>query len=287
MPASIAPIGDDCNRGYSWPCKGPDAANFCCEENHTMTTASPDDASVRFSDRIETRMGYTSPTERTQETDWSNWERWMAGHKSAVYQDIASEMIDPLEQRLRTLELELAQTRGALDVLRDGALDVLRDRGASSTDNVNETIDKIRTDFQEKVKEIELRLAETIGTVDVLRGKGVPGALHVRGTFNSGATYCLNDVVASGGSSWVALKDSPGTIPGPGWQLIASQGRRGVAGEKGERGPQGSPGLSGATIREWKIDRARYVATPVMSDGGEGPPLELRGLFEQFLHETR
>jgi trans-2-enoyl-CoA reductase len=35
------------------------------------------------------------------------------------------------------------------------------------------TIDKIRSDFQEKVKEIELRLAETIGTVDVLRGKGV------------------------------------------------------------------------------------------------------------------
>jgi hypothetical protein len=24
-----------------------------------------------------------------------------------------------------------------------------------------------------------------------------------------------------------------------------------------------------------------------MSDGGEGPPLELRGLFEQFLLETR
>ena len=41
------------------------------------------------------------------------------------------------------------------------------------------------------------------------------------------------------------------------------------------------------TIRDWKIDRARYVATPIMSDGSEGPPLELRGLFEQFLHETR
>jgi hypothetical protein len=45
-------------------------------------------------------------------------------------------------------------------------------------------------------------------------------------------------------------------------------------------------GLSGATIRDWKIDRARYVATPVMSDGREGPPLELRGLFEQFLYEA-
>jgi hypothetical protein len=37
----------------------------------------------------------------------------------------------------------------------------------------------------------------------------------------------------------------------------------------------------------WKIDRSRYVATPVMSDGSEGPPLELHGLFEQFLSEVR
>ena len=41
-------------------------------------------------------------------------------------------------------------------------------------------------------------------------------------------------------------------------------------------GPQGNPGLSGATIRDWKIDRARCVAIPVMSDGSEGPRLELR-----------
>jgi hypothetical protein len=40
--------------------------------------------------------------------------------------------------------------------------------------------------------------------------------------------------------------------------------------------------LSGATIRDWKIDRARYVATPLMSDGREGPPLELRGLRAIF-----
>jgi hypothetical protein len=44
--------------------------------------------------------------------------------------------------------------------------------------------------------------------------------------------------------------------------------------------------LSGTTIRDWKIDRARYVAMPIMSDGREGPPLELRGLFEQFLRDA-
>jgi hypothetical protein len=108
------------------------------------------------------------------------------------------------------------------------------------------------------------------------------GSLAVCGTFDETADYRRLDVVARNGGSFVALKDGPGPCPGSGWQLLASQGKRGVAGEKGERGPKGDPGLSGATIREWKVDRARYVATPVMSDGREGPPLELRGLFEQF-----
>jgi hypothetical protein len=111
-------------------------------------------------------------------------------------------------------------------------------------------------------------------------------SITVRGTFYETAEYRRLEVVALNGGSFVALKDAPGPCPGSGWQLLASQGKRGVAGEKGERGPQGAPGSSGATIRDWKIDRARYVATPVMSDGREGPPLELRGLFEQFLHEA-
>jgi len=51
--------------------------------------------------------------------------------------------------------------------------------------------------------------------------------------------------------------------------------------------PEGDAGASGATIVGWKIDHERYVATPVMSDGRDGPPLELRGLFEQFFLEAR
>jgi hypothetical protein len=109
----------------------------------------------------------------------------------------------------------------------------------------------------------------------------------VRGTFDQSTEYRRLDVVALNGGSFIALKDAPGPCPGSGWQLLASQGKRGVAGARGERGTKGDPGLSGVTIREWKIDRERYVATPVLSDGSEGPPLELRGLFEQFLHETR
>ena len=111
-------------------------------------------------------------------------------------------------------------------------------------------------------------------------------SITVRGTFNETQEYRHLDVVARNGGSFVALKDVPGPCPGAGWQLLASQGKRGVAGDRGERGQQGNPGLSGATIRDWKIDRALYVATPVMSDGREGPPLELRGLFEQFLADA-
>jgi hypothetical protein len=115
-------------------------------------------------------------------------------------------------------------------------------------------------------------------------------SVNIRSTFDANADYRRLDVVALNGGSFVALKDAPGPCPGAGWQLIASQGKRGTPGEKGERGPpglRGDPGLTGATIRDWKIDRARYVATPVMSDGRDGPPLELRGLFEQFFLEAR
>src|SRR5262245_27891935 len=54
----------------------------------------------------------------------------------------------------------------------------------------------------------------------------------VRGTFNETAEYHRLDVVALNGGSFIALKDAPGLCPGPGWQLIASQGKRGAAGEK-------------------------------------------------------
>jgi hypothetical protein len=144
-----------------------------------MTSPSPTDSTVRFTDTVKTRASSARPAAE----NWDGWENWLAARLDqrceAVYEAVGTalgELTGPLEKRIKALELQLAETRGALDVLRDGALDVLRDKGASSTDNVNETIDKIRTDFQEKVKEIELRLAETIGTVDVLRGKGSTSA---------------------------------------------------------------------------------------------------------------
>jgi hypothetical protein len=36
----------------------------------------------------------------------------------------------------------------------------------------------------------------------------------------------------------------------------------------------------------WKIDRTTFSAMPIMSDGSEAAPLELRALFEQYQIET-
>ncbi|MEY9235157.1 hypothetical protein ABIF68_003668 [Bradyrhizobium japonicum] len=111
----------------------------------------------------------------------------------------------------------------------------------------------------------------------------------IMGTYREGESYSFLNIVALGGSSFVARTDDPGPCPGEGWQLIASAGRPGKQGQKGERGEQGQRGERGAvapTILGWKIDRERYCATPIMSDNSEVEPLQLRALFEQFHDEA-
>ena len=87
------------------------------------------------------------------------------------------------------------------------------------------------------------------------------------------------------GSSFVALKDTPGPCPGSDWHLLASRGSRGSRGFKGERGFIGPRGERAPIIKSWQIDRATYSATPILADGSAGPALELRALFEQFVTE--
>jgi hypothetical protein len=116
-------------------------------------------------------------------------------------------------------------------------------------------------------------------------------SLRIRGLFDQEKNdYRSLDIVSLNGGSFIAKQDNPGQCPGDGWQLIASQGRRGDKGERGERGIRGEIGPSGASapkLKGWKLDRQHYLATPLMTDGGEGPALELRGLFEQFNLETK
>lgn len=115
---------------------------------------------------------------------------------------------------------------------------------------------------------------------------------QVRGTWREDGVYDALDIVALNGGSFIAKRADPGPCPGDGWQLIASQGRNGPRGEPGERGEPGASGAKGdpapavTIIRGWKLNREDYVATPVMSDGKDGPPLDLHEMFEQFAVET-
>jgi hypothetical protein len=115
----------------------------------------------------------------------------------------------------------------------------------------------------------------------------------VRGTFSAKVDYRALDIVALNGGSFIARKDQPGDCPGDGWQSLTMPGKRGEKGERGPAGVRGERGLKGdrgepaPTIVGWQIDREVYVARAVMSDGSQSPPLELRGLFEQFHSEAR
>jgi hypothetical protein len=65
------------------------------------------------------------------------------------------------------------------------------------------------------------------------------------------------------------------------------RGAKGDIGSRGQEGRTGPKGPPGDSIVSWRIDRAKYTATPVLSDGSPGAPLELRGLFEQFVIDSR
>jgi hypothetical protein len=106
-----------------------------------------------------------------------------------------------------------------------------------------------------------------------------------RGAYKAEERYDQLDAVMVGGSTFVSTRSRPGPCPGEGWSLLAGVGKRGIsgpAGPKGDRGERGVKGDDSASIASWQVDREGYTATPILSDGRVGPPLELRALFEQF-----
>lgn len=108
----------------------------------------------------------------------------------------------------------------------------------------------------------------------------------IRDTYDPKQTYAAFDVVTLNSTWFIARKDNPGSCPGPDWKA-GPVGKRGDKGERGEHGSKGDQGEIGITVLDWRIDRSAYTATPIMSDGTDGPSLTLRTLFEQFEIDTR
>src|SRR5262249_3133942 len=83
-------------------------------------------------------------------------------------------------------------------------------------------------------------------------GRAAKSIRH-RGTYKEASDYAAYDAVALNGGSFLALHDKPGRCPGPGWQLLASPGKRGVAGERGPQGPAGPPGKDAVKLVRWML----------------------------------
>jgi hypothetical protein len=67
--------------------------------------------------------------------------------------------------------------------------------------------------------------------------------------------------------------------------LMGPPGPMGPPGLPGHNGAQGPAGPSAPTIVSWHIDRERYRAIPILSDGLPGPELNLWPLFEPLFEQ--
>jgi hypothetical protein len=233
----------------------------------------------------------------TAAAEWS-WDQWLQAHLKierenlhrALGQLLAEER-EKFERKATALELKLAKLSGAVDILR----------GAAPPPPAKfPSVTAWRADMIYHEREVVTFAGSTYqATKDTAHAPPSPewrclaasgSSFTIRGTYDSAVEYRHLDVVIINGSSFVALKDNPGPCPHSGdWHLLCSRGSRGQRGAEGARALMGLHGERGAAapqIQSWLIDRTRYTATPMMTDGSIGSTLELRGLFEQFQLET-
>jgi hypothetical protein len=197
----------------------------------------------------------------------------------------------PQLKKIAELELEVAKLIGAVDVLRGkeppppAKFPSVKVWKEGSVSYAGDVVTHDGCTWQARCD-----TAQAPGTPDwacVARAGRDGASLTVRGTYSPRDTYAHLDVVAYNGASFCARRSAPGPCPGPDWQLIAKVGKSGQRGLMGPAGARGERGEAAPAIRSWEVDRTRYTATPIMTDGSCGPPLELHALFEQFLLETQ
>jgi len=245
-----------------------------------------------------TELPKPQPPRRDTTTVANDWDRWLRGHFDIEFHklhralgQLLAEERQKLERKTSEFELKIAKLSGAVDVLR-GAQPPPPAKfptvKAWSEDMIYHEGEIVA--FDGGTYQAQRDTACAPGTRDWICLALAGAGFTVRGTYDGNEAYKHLDVVMINGSSFVALKDNPGLCPDSGdWHLLASRGSRGQRGAEGARGLMGLRGERGAaapTIQSWLLDRARYTATPIMSDGSRGSSLELRALFEQFFAET-
>ena len=90
---------------------------------------------------------------------------------------------------------------------------------------------------------------------------------EAKGLFDPDATYRAMDVVSFNGSEWRAKHDDPGPLPGEGWMLSASKGKRGDRGERGPDGRVGKDGKDGAQPVDIRFDAKEMKFLMTLDDG--------------------
>ena len=94
-----------------------------------------------------------------------------------------------------------------------------------------------------------------------------------REAWNNTTAYVANNIVTSGGSTWIALVNNVNIAPGTDatkWMLFAAKGDagdQGIQGAQGPSGPSGSPGSTGATGPQG----AQGIPGPQGPAGSTGP----------------
>lgn len=119
----------------------------------------------------------------------------------------------------------------------------------------------------------------TIPAGSIITAAGTPGPVGPqgpagtngvwRGVWNAATSYILNDIVYSGGSSWIALAPNTNSVPSEAnanWGYVAKVGATGAQGNPGPQGSQGPAGPTGAQGPQGipgNIQRLLIEATPM------------------------
>ena len=208
---------------------------------------------------------------------WDSWNAWADGRIAAA-----------LERHEKLFTEGVGE---AIGEIREGIHEEIRKEVEAATGKLGVELRELIAGLRTEVARLETELARRLTVLE-----RETADLRLRGAYRSDQDYDRLDVVTLDGSSYIARHGSPGACPGEGWRILASAGAtgpQGIAGPKGDRGPRGltgeagPKGTPGAVIVGWTPDYTDFKATPIMSDGREGPALDLRPFFQEFLDQTK